>query len=173
MDIYENPLLVQSPKSNNNNNNNSKPKRKLSASQSAVLQSVGNRSSFNIQSLKNLKRRASKRREKISILQPWFPLVYFYIPLVILSSSSFLPWLIYDLYPAYRDRRFINVDSMPGSSLIERYLPEFTKQPVSIGLFSFEVASLIYLLFLVLSHVSILIIIRPLLYSVTHRQSKF
>ena len=151
-------------------------KKRLSSSQKAAMQNVGKvlrldspRVGHAVHKSRSRKSRARKRIAAHSILQPWFVVLYFFLPLFLLSSIYLVPFMR-DLYTAWKDQKAIKtVIEVPW--VLERLLkvPDFPllKSTVYIGLFAVEMTGIVYLSLLVMSQLTIFLVVRPLLLSLS------
>jgi len=151
-------------------------KKRLSSSQKAAMQNVGKvlrldspRLGHAIHKTRSRKSRARKRMAAHSMLQPWFTLLYFMTPLTFLASLYFVPFWR-GVYLAWKDQKAIRtVIEVPY--FLERLLkvPEvpMLQSTVFIGLFAVEVTSIVYIMILLLSQLTIFLIVRPLILSLS------
>jgi hypothetical protein len=151
-------------------------KKRLSASQKAAMQNAGKvlrldspRLGHAIHKTRSRKSRARKRVRSHAILQPWFVILYFLVPLTFLASLYFVPFWR-EVYLAWKDQKAIRT-AIEVPYILERLLkvPEvpILQSTVFIGLFAVEVTSIVYILILVLTQLTIFLIVRPLILSLS------
>lgn len=155
--------------------------KRLSNSQLAAMQNAGKvlrldspRLGHAVHQTRSKRLRAQKRRSMHTLLQPWFGLVYFLIPLTILASRYFAPFWR-DVFYAWRENRVIST-AIEIPWFFERMLrlPDipFLHSTVYIGLFAFEVTSILYLMVLFVSQLMIFLAVRPLVVSLSSSYSE-
>jgi len=151
-------------------------KKQLSPSQKIAMQNAAKvlrldspRVAHVIHKTRSKRSRAQKRIAAHSILQPWFALLYFVLPLLILSSLYSLPFLR-SVYLAWKDQKVIQA-AVEVPYVIERLLkiPDIPllQSTVFIGLFAVEVTSIIYVSMLVVSQLTLFLVVRPLILSLS------
>lgn len=156
-----NPDITEKPKPNN---------AELSASQKSAIRDakVNQLDSSRKQPIhKNRSKaiRAKKRVKDHSILQPWFAILYFLIPLWGLASIYIVPFLR-NLFEAWRNQKAIRT-AIEIPLILENVLPNTVRSTVIIGVFAVEVTSLVYISIVVISQLMIYFVIRPLIISMS------
>ena len=153
--------------------------KRLSTSQKAAMQNAGKiikldspRLGHPLHKGRSKKARAQKRVAAHSILQPWFVFLYYLVPLWIMSSFYFIPFLR-DLYVAYKDQRVIRT-AIEIPYFIQQILPSWlhASSPILFGLLAIEATSLVYILMIILSQLTIFLIVRPLILSLSASYSE-
>jgi len=151
-------------------------KKRLSSSQKAAMQNVGKvlrldspRLGHAIHKTRSKRSRARKRVASHSILQPWFAILYFLIPLTFLASLYFVPF-VHSVYMAWKDQKAFRA-AVEVPYFFERLLriPDIPilQSTVFIGLFAVEVTSIIYVSLLIVSQLMVILIVRPLILSLS------
>ena len=173
---FTNPTLIPADQIAPSHTETDDSKKRLSSSQKAAMQNVGKvlrldspRLGHAIHKTRSRKSRARKRAASHAILQPWFALLYYFLPLVFLASLYFVPFWR-EVYVAWKDQKAIRT-AIEVPYILERLLkvPEvpILQSTVFIGLFAVEVTSIIYVLILLLTQLTIFLIVRPLILSLS------
>jgi hypothetical protein len=172
---FANPNLAPQQQPHQVTTEDGKEKR-LSTSQKAAMQNVGKvlrldspRLGHAIHKTRSKRSRAQKRIAAHAILQPWFAILYFLLPLTFLASLYFVPFWR-GVYLAWRDQKAIQT-AVEVPYIIERLLkvPDIPllQSTVFIGLFAVEVTTIVYLILLLGSQLMIFLIVRPLILSLS------
>jgi len=110
------------------------------------------------------------RRRRSPLLKPWFVLLYFFSPLFLLGLSHWIPWMRNVVYPAYLENRAIRT-ALEVPEFVQRLLhlseAPVLKSSVYIGIFAVEVTTIAYVLFIVLSNIMVIAVLRPLIVSLS------
>lgn len=113
-------------------------------------------------------KRMRKRVKTHAILQPWFAVFYFFIPLMLVGSFHLLPFAV-QVFTAWRNQNTIRA-AIEVPAVLLKVLPQnaVLQSTVSVGLFVFEVTGIVYLCGLVLSQLAVFMLIRPMVMSLSN-----
>ena len=114
-------------------------------------------------------KRMRKRRETHAILQPWFALFYFFLPILLLSTTYIVPFA-FELFLAWKHEKAIQA-AIELPAIIQAFLPighPWLQSTVQVGYVAFEMTGILYFALMLVTQLIIFVIVRPMVLSLSH-----